>query len=99
MATETKKVAPAKKNQEEQQPRFPLEKINFIMIAVCIVLIVFGFILMMGSSNDTTTWNPDIFNSTRTVVGPLISLAGFVLMIFAIMYKKKDNKPSEELQD
>lgn len=67
----------------------PLGKINFIMIAVCVVLIALGFFLMTGSANTGTTWNEDVFNTTRTVVGPMVALAGFVLLIFAIIYKKK----------
>lgn len=67
----------------------PLGKANFIMIAACVVLIMLGFFLMTGSANTGTTWNEDVFNSTRTVVGPMVALAGFALMIFAIIYKKK----------
>lgn len=67
----------------------PLGKVNFIMIAACVVLIMLGFFLMTGSANTGTTWNEDVFNSTRTVVGPMVALAGFALMIFAIIYKKK----------
>lgn len=79
-----------KVNNKANKDVMPLDKINFIMIAVCVVLIMFGFFLMTGSANTGSTWNEDVFNSTRTVVGPMISLAGFTLLIFAIIYKKKD---------
>ena len=49
---------------------------------------------MTGSANDGATFNNAIFESRRTVVGPMIALAGFVLMAFAILYKKKDNNDS-----
>lgn len=90
MTQETKKQAQLQPSKQEAG--FPLNKINFIMIATCVALIVVGFVLMGGSSNVGSTFNNDIFSTRRTVVGPTISLAGFVLMIFAIMYRKKDNK-------
>lgn len=76
-------------NEIKNQENRPLGKINFILVAVCLLLIVVGFTLMGGSANDGDTFNYDIFNSTRTVVGPFIAFAGFVLMAFAIIFKKK----------
>ena len=88
MATELKQT-----NKQEGM-KMPLGKINFILMAVCALLIIVGFFMMCGSPNEGTTFNEDIFNSTRTIVGPTIALLGFVLMAFAIMYKKK-NKNNE----
>ena len=99
MAQETKTNTPAKVSIQESNKKgnsFPLDKINFIMIAACIVLIVIGLALMGGSSNTGTTFNEDIFNTRRTVVGPTITLAGFVLMIFAIIFKKKNKKEEQD---
>lgn len=98
MAKEQKKkkqAAPAKAS-EPKKSIFPLDKINFIMIACCLVLIALGFILMMGSANTGDTFNNDIFSTRRTVIGPLVALLGFVLMVPAIMYKKKEAKPAPE---
>ncbi len=81
-----------------QSDKFPLDKTNFIMIGVCVVLIVIGFALMGGSGNTGKTFNYDIFNNTRTVVGPMVALLGFVLMIFAIIFNKKSDK-SEQHKD
>ena len=74
----------------------PLGKINYILIAACVLLIMLGFYLMTGSANTGSTWNEDVFNSTRTVVGPMVALAGFTLMIFAIIFKKKNCNNQEE---
>lgn len=87
-------MANEEKKSSEKGARLPLGKVNFIMMAVCLVLIVLGFALMTGSANDGATFNNAIFESRRTVVGPMIALAGFVLMAFAILYKKKDNNDS-----
>ena len=69
----------------------PLNKINYVMIAICLCLIALGFFLMSGSSNSGDTFNADVFNNTRTVVAPSITLLGFVLLVPAILIggKKK----------
>ncbi len=77
------------KQSESQKQEMPLGKINYVMMAVCLVLIVIGLCLMAGSANQGETFNYDIFNSTRTTVGPMIALLGFVLMAPAILYRKK----------
>ena len=82
--TETKKPA--------QGEKLPLGKVNYIMIAVCLLLIIIGFFLMGGSPNEGTTFNEHVFDTRRVVVGPLVSLVGFVLMAFAIIYRKKNDK-------
>ena len=68
----------------------PFSKINFILIAVSVFLIVLGFVLMGGEVNDSTeVFNQDIFSVFRLTIGPMISLFGFVFMIVGIMMKKK----------
>jgi len=58
------------------------------MIAVSFVIIVLGFCLMVGEPSGEV-YNPDIFSFRRITVGPMISLFGFVCMIFAIVFRKK----------
>ena len=77
------------KTEKSDMAMLPLCKTNFVLIGVCIVLIVVGFAMMNGSSNQGATFNGDIFNSTRTVVAPFITFVGFVLMVVAIMFKGK----------
>ena len=65
-----------------------LPKLNLYLIAVSFAIIVIGFALMAGAPSGET-YNPDIFSVRRITVGPMISLAGFVLMLFAILYRCK----------
>ena len=48
-----------------------------------------NFLLMGGEPSTDEAFNPDIFSTVRIAVGPTISFLGFVLMFFAILYKKK----------
>ena len=84
------------KNAVQQKSRLALGKVNFIMMGVCLLMIVLGFALMAGSANDGTTWNAAIFESRRIVVGPLIALLGFVLMAFAIVWRKRDKSAPDQ---
>ena len=67
-----------------------LPKLNLIFIGISFLVIVLGFALMAGEPSGATEYNPDIFSVRRITVGPMISLAGFVLMIVAILWRKKD---------
>lgn len=69
-----------------------LPKLNSILIAISVVIIVLGFALMVGSPSGATEYNPDIFSVRRITIGPMIALAGFVVMIIAIMFKPKNRQ-------
>ena len=94
MATKQKKTSV--ENKSKDKVSYPLGKINFIMMAVCLLLIVIGFALMGGSANVGDKFNNDLFESSRVTTGPIIAFLGFVLMAFAIIYRKKDNKNQED---
>ena len=87
-----------KKNQTENKPvekgkvSYPLTKINYILMGICLLLIIIGFWLMTGDANVGDKFNENLFESSRVTTGPIIAFLGFVLMAFAIMYRKKDNK-------
>ena len=72
----------------ETNPRFTLGKINVLLIAVGFIIVVLGFFLMSGSTTGTE-FNPDVFSSRRVTVAPMVSLAGFLFIVFAILYKPK----------
>lgn len=72
--------------------KFALDKLNFILIAVGIVIIIAGLLLMTGPSSTETHFEADIFSTRRIVVAPIVCFVGFVFMIFAIMFHPKDKK-------
>ena len=67
---------------------FAFSKINFILIGISRVIVVIGFLLMIGASSDETNFNPEIFSDMRIKVAPVICLVGFLSVIFGIMYRK-----------
>jgi hypothetical protein len=69
--------------------KYNLSKFNAILIAICLVIIVIGFALMVGEPSGAMEFNPDIFSFRRITVGPMVALFGFVAMIVAILYNPK----------
>ena len=67
-------------------------KKNYYTLLAGIALIALGYILMMGGgSDDPNVFNPAIFNFQRITLAPMVCLAGFVLIIFSIMWRAKEN--------
>lgn len=71
---------------------FAFDRMNFILLAISMVVVIIGFILMAGSSTTDTNYNPDIFSNTRIKVAPIVCFVGFVSMIYAVLRKPKDKK-------
>ena len=65
---------------------------NFILLAVGMLVVIIGFILMGGGSSTEESYNPDIFSTRRIVVAPVVCLLGFVSMIYAVVHKSKDKE-------
>ena len=71
---------------------FAFGRMNFILLAISMIIVVIGFILMAGDGSTDQAYNPDIFSVRRIKVAPLVCLAGFVSMIYAVVYKPKDKE-------
>ena len=69
---------------------FAFDKVNFMLLAIGVVVVIIGFLLMSGSGSTETAYNPDIFSMRRIKVAPVVCFLGFVSIIFAIIRKPKD---------
>jgi uncharacterized membrane protein len=70
---------------------FRIGKTNLVLIAVGLLIIIVGFLLMLGAPSSET-YNPDIFSTRRITVGPMISFFGFIFIVFAILFKSKEKE-------
>ena len=68
---------------------FAFGRMNFILLAISMIIVVIGFILMAGDGSTNQAYNPDIFSVRRIKVAPLVCLFGFVSMIYAVVHKSK----------
>jgi len=77
--------------QENKNVEFALDKRNFILMGIGLLVIIIGFILMAGGkSEDPAVFNESMFSFTRITLAPLMVFAGFVFEIYAIMKKPKE---------
>lgn len=74
---------------------FPFDKVNFILLAVGMMIVIIGFLLMSGGGSTETAYNPDIFSVRRIKVAPVVCFIGFVSMIYAIVRRPKDQHTEE----
>ncbi|MFN4973095.1 MAG: DUF3098 domain-containing protein [Bacteroidota bacterium] len=78
-----KKISLKKTDKPVQasESAFLFSRINYLLMLVGVVVISIGFMLMSGTE--------DIFNTTKLTVAPIVVVVGFVIEVFAIMYKPK----------
>ena len=78
--------------------RFAFDKKNYILLAVGMVIIIVGFILMSGSGSEEGFFNPGIFSVRRIRVAPVVSLVGFIFMMYAIMHKPANGERQQHTE-
>lgn len=75
-----------------EKRNFAFGRMNYILLAAGMLVVIIGFILMGGSSSTETAYNPDIFSTRRIKVAPIVCLLGFVSMVYAVVHKSKDKE-------
>lgn len=66
------------------------DKVNFILLAVGMAIVILGFLLMSGAGSNESTFDTDIFSTRRVVVAPIVTLIGFLSIIYAVIRKPRD---------
>ena len=77
---------------------FAFGRMNYILLAVGMAVVIIGFLLMSGSGSSDTTYNPDIFSARRIKVAPVVCLLGFISMIYAVVYRPKGDNTIQETE-
>mgnify|MGYP000929131538 FL=1 len=72
------------------------DKVNFILLAIGMAVVILGFILMSGSGSTEQAFNPEVFSTMRIKVAPVVCFVGFVSIIYAIIRKPKDINAAED---
>ncbi len=78
---------------EKSSFSFIFTRTNYILMIVGLLFIALGYILMIGGgSEDPAQFSDKIFDTQRLVVSPILLVIGFIIEIFAIMYRKSDKQ-------
>jgi len=77
--------------EKTTEKNFPFSKENYKLLIAGVVIVIFGFILMMGGgSDDPTQFDEEaMFSFTRITLAPFLVIAGYVVVIYAILKKSK----------
>jgi fumarate reductase subunit D len=83
----------ATKNDKKEKMNFALGRENYKLLAIGFVIIVIGFLLMLGGrTKDPNEFSYNIFSFRRITLAPIVVLAGFIFEIWAIMKKPRVEK-------
>lgn len=75
---------------------FSLSPKNVRMVLVGLIIMVSGYILMIGGgSDDPDVFNEEMFDFQRLVASPILVILGIVIIITSIMSKPKDGGDKE----
>ena len=66
------------------------DKVNFILLAIGMAVVIIGFILMSGAGSAEHHFDADIFSTRRIVVAPTVTMFGFLSIIYAVIRKPRD---------
>ena len=69
-------------NPSQNKEGMIFSKENYTLTIISVLIIVIGFALMAGKDGN-------IYDFRRTTLAPIVVIAGFVMGIYAIFYKKK----------
>lgn len=82
----------ATKNENKEKLNFALGRENYKLLGIGFVIIVIGFLLMLGGkTKDPNEFSDKIFSFRRITLAPLVVLAGFIFEIWAIMKRPKNS--------
>jgi hypothetical protein len=73
--------------------RFAFQKVNFKWLLIGLAINFLGFILMIGGeSPDPAKFDAnELFSPIRITLAPILVVLGYLIIIYAIMKKPKNN--------
>lgn len=74
-------------------------RINYILLAVGIAVVVIGFVLMSGGASSKQYFNPEVFSPMRIKVAPVITFLGYISIIAAILVRPRGKEERAEVAD
>ena len=70
---------------------FSMPSKNVKIIGIGLLVMVLGFVLMLGGgSSDPNVFNPAMFSFRRLVIAPIVIVLGIAAIIYGIMKTPRD---------
>lgn len=76
---------------EDNKSKFGFQPENYKILLIGLAINVLGFLLMIGgAAEDPDTFNSEeLFSARRITIAPMLIVAGYIVIIYAIMRRKK----------
>ena len=77
-------------NDTPENPRMPLTRRNYILLAAGFGIVLLGFVLMAGGGSDSPDeFNYAMFSWRRITLAPILVIGGFAVEAYAILKRWK----------
>jgi hypothetical protein len=72
---------------------FSMPSKNVLLIGIGLLVMVLGFVLMLGGgSSDPNVFNPEMFSGRRITLAPVVICIGIGVIIWGIMRKPRNEE-------
>lgn len=78
-----------------KKQNFAFGRMNFILLAISMAVVLLGYILMSGEGSTREHFNEAIFDFRHTTLAPITCFFGYLMMIVAILYRPKKQNEEE----
>jgi predicted tellurium resistance membrane protein TerC len=82
------KAKPLANDSSKSKVEMVLGKQNYIITGLAFLVVIIGFILMYGGKED-------IYSFRKITLAPIVVIAGFLIGVYAIMYKPKKSNDTD----
>jgi hypothetical protein len=79
---------------ENKKSQFGFQPENYKLLLIGLAINVLGFLLMIGgAAEDPNAFDAsELFSARRITIAPMLIVAGYIVIIYAILKKKKISK-------
>ena len=79
---------------ENKKSQFGFQPENYKLLLVGLAINVLGFLLMIGgAAEDPNAFDAsELFSARRITIAPMLIVAGYIVIIYAILKKKQISK-------
>ena len=79
---------------ENKKSQFGFQPENYKLLLVGLAINVLGFLLMIGgAAEDPNSFDAsELFSARRITLAPMLIVAGYIVIIYSILKKKKVSK-------
>ncbi len=79
---------------EDKKSQFGFQPGNYKLLLIGLAINILGFLLMIGgAASELDEFNKEeLFSMRRITIAPMLIVAGYIVILYAIMKKNKVNK-------